>query len=577
MRKRLGWMGLGAFFIIGVLGMGLWLSRLWWLSWLLRGILEELPIDRLRYENARWEGRTITLYQVSLYKGAWRLHIDSLSFRIRRRPSLYLAKAYLSRNETTPSSPLPPSSPSNPLKLIQKALNHLEKLDTFSVSHLLLSQGLSCALLKRGDSLRLTVLYESILLTLEAKKHNGYYEWALLPASLSLERLDMAWSSLKGSLDWRQDTLTLSALGREIFIYHPRLAAQRLSYDSVGAVLNFAYSAPEWHLIFTPQALPLDFILRAHGYGRDSFHLHLHIPPQPFDAYQRAFPKGFFSVLSQAHLEGSSALDIQLHYNPRLPDTLNLEVSWKTRGFHIRSWPPPNPLMLREDFSYRPWGSARTLLLSPKNPNYLTYYQIHPYVLFAILHSEDGGFFYHQGFHKELFTRALLENWRCKCFRRGAGTITMQLVRNLLLSRQKNLARKVEEICLTALIERFRLLSKERILELYLNMVEWGPEIYGLTEASQFYFNKSPYDLALGEAIFLGLLLPSPRNYRYFIDDSTHCAKESLGPAFERIGYFVHKANFVPEDSIRSLHPSRVCLMGPARRVFLPADSLREE
>jgi len=577
MRKRLGWIGLGALFMIGILGAGVWLTRLWWLPWLLRWILGGLPVDRLRYEAARWEGRTITLYQVSLYKGTWHLYIDSLSLRLRWRPSLYFGKTQLSHYETTTQSPPSPSSPSDPLKLIQKGLSQLEKLDTLFIPHLLLPHHLSCALYKGGDSLRLTALYDSIALTLEAKKHNGYYEWALLPASFSLRRLDMAWSSLKGSLTWQEDTLRFSALGRGISLYHPRLASHRLSYDSVGGLFSLAYTAPQWHLIFTPQALPLDFSLHAHGYGRDSFQLHLQVPPQPFDAYQRAFPRGFFSVLAQARLRGTSALNIQLRYNPLLPDTLTLEVSWKTEGFSIHSWPPPNPLMLREDFSYRPWGSARTLLLSPKNPNYLTYHQIHPYVLFAILHSEDGGFFYHQGFHKELFLKALLENWRCKCFRRGAGTITMQLVRNLLLSRQKNLARKVEEICLTALIERFRLLSKERILELYLNMVEWGPEVYGLNEASQFYFGKGPYDLTLSEAIFLGLLLPSPKNYRYFVDDSTQCAKESLGPVFQRIGYFVRKANFVPEDSTQSLSPSQVCLKGPARRIFLPPDSLSEE
>ncbi len=570
-------LSLGILFGFVTLAMGAWLTRLWWLPWILQWILEGLPIDRLRYENARWKGRTITLYQVSLYKGTWNLHIDSLSFHIHWRPSLYLGKAQLARGETTMSTAPSRLSPSNPLQLIQNALHQLEKLDTLSIPHLILSSHLSAALYKRGDSLQLTLLYDSLPLTLEAKKHSESYEWTLLPASFSLDRLQIAWSSLKGALSWRKDTLKLSALGRELSLYHPRLAAQRLSYDSVGGMLSLAYTASQWHLVLTPQALPLDFTLQAHGYGRDSFQLHLHIPPHPFDAYQRAFPRGFFSVLSQARLRGSSALDIQLRYNPLLPDTLSLEVSWKTEGFSIHSWPPPNPLMLREDFSYRPWGSARTILLSPKNPNYLTYHQIHPYVLFAILHSEDGSFFYHQGFHKEFFIKALLENWRCKCFRRGAGTITMQLVRNLLLSRQKNLARKVEEICLTALIERFRLLSKERILELYLNMAEWGPEIYGLTEATQFYFGKSPYDLTLGEAIFLGFLLPNPKAYRYFVDDSTQCAKESLRPAFQRIGYFVQKANFVPEDSIQSLSPSRVCLQGPARRIFLSPDSLSEE
>jgi hypothetical protein len=79
MKRRLGWILLGGFLVLVVGG---WLSRLWWLPWLLRGALEGLPLDVLRYEDASWEGRIITLYRVSLYKGRWGLHIDSLWLRL---------------------------------------------------------------------------------------------------------------------------------------------------------------------------------------------------------------------------------------------------------------------------------------------------------------------------------------------------------------------------------------------------------------------------------------------------------------------------------------------------------------
>ncbi len=575
MRWRYRWIGIGVLFLL--VGGGVWLSRLEWLPWVLRSALEGFPIDRLRYEKATWEGRTITLYGVSLYRGNWCLGIDSLSLRLRWPPCVYLRKAQLSRQtETHNSVPLADAS-ADPLELLKKVLHHIERLDTLSVSQFILPHGLSGTFLKDGDSLRLTMRYDSMAITLQVQSQHKSYEWEVMPATFSRDNLHFSWEYLKGRLIWRDDTLILSGLARGVLFYQPRIAARRLMYDSVGGVLSVVYRAPHWYVRYVSLSLPLRFTLEAQGSGRDSFELHWNVPLQPFEAYQKAIPEGFFLVLSRARLEGLSALDLRLRYNPLLPDTLDLAVDWRTERFQIVSWPAPNPLMLRETFLYRPWGSQRTILLGSENPNYLTFHQIHPYVLFAILHSEDGGFFYHQGFHKELFLRSLLENWYCKCFRRGAGTITMQLVRNLLLSRQKTLARKIEEICLTALIERFRLLSKERIIELYLNMVEWGPEIYGLTEASHFYFDKNPYDLTLSEAIFLGILLPSPKNYRYFIDDSMQCARKSLEPVFQRVGYFVAKANFVPEDSLRSIGPSQVCLKGPARRLFLPPDSLADE
>ncbi len=573
MRRWVVWVVLGGFLVGGV---GLWLSRLWWLPWLLGWVLKGLPLDRLRYDGASWEGRTITLYGVSLHKGSWCLVVDALTLRLRLRPCLYLGKAALSHIDTlSASSAL--ATGADPLLLFRKALYHLHRLDTLSAPALSLSERLSAAFLKSGDSIQLHLRYDSLDFAFRAHESTTYYAWEVLPGLLRSGQGYLGWEGFLGSLRWQGDTLILSGVGRGISGFHARLSVQALSYDSVGGTLRVAYRAPQWYVDFVPRAVPLALNLQAQGVGRDSFRVHLRIPPQPFAAYQQAFPRGFFSVLSRARLEGTSGIDLRLTYNPCFPDTLDLQVSWQTEGFLIVAWPPPSPLQLQGPFTYRPWRSNRTILLSPENPNYLTYHQIHPYVLFAILHSEDGSFFYHQGFNKELFLKAMLENWRCKCYRRGAGTITMQLVRNLLLSRQKTIARKVEEICLTALVERFRLLSKQRILELYLNMAEWGPDVYGLAEASQFYFAKSPHDLTLSEAIFLGLLLPSPRNYRYFIDDSTHCAKKSLESAFEKIGYFVMKANYLPEDSLTSLSPSQACLRGPARRIFLPPDSLGEE
>lgn len=557
-----------------VLGLGLiWSLRLTWLPWLLAQALPHLSIDRMRYEEAKWEGQTITFFHLTLQHGAHRLYMDTLKVRLALQPSLFIH--YARYEQDTAKSSAPPEPKSTPLSSSAQWLNRFSNIDTLFIQALE-GPAQTCLQVRKVRStweVHITSPYG--LLRLMAYQKAQVLSIFAPAARLETSKSFLSWKALKAQLRYR-DTLTLQIHLDSVILYHPRLAATPLKYDSVGAAIESFARDTTWTFRLMPLALPLKAQVTLQYTRPNAFYLHLEIPSQPHTSWIRAFPQGFFAVLDKAQLQGESELKLDLLYDPRQPDTLSLEINWKPQGFGIKRWVGRNPLTLREPFTYTPWRSARHIRLGPENPNYLTYHQIHPYALFAILHSEDGGFFYHQGFHKELFLKAMLENWRCRCFRRGAGTITMQLVRNLLLTRQKTLARKVEEILLTALIERFHLLSKERILELYLNMVEWGPEVYGLSEAAQFYFAKSPYELSLSEAIFLGLILPSPRAYRYYINDSTQCAKASLGPAYEKIGYYVTQANYLPPESLATVGPQYSCLRGPARRIFLPPDSLSD-
>jgi len=90
----------------------------------------------------------------------------------------------------------------------------------------------------------------------------------------------------------------------------------------------------------------------------------------------------------------------------------------------------------------------------------------------------------------------------------GASTITMQLAKNLFLSRDRTMSRKLEELFFTWYLESY--FSKEEILELYLNVVEFGPSVYGIVDAAHHYFGREPYELNLVESVFLIKLLPSP-------------------------------------------------------------------
>lgn len=130
----------------------------------------------------------------------------------------------------------------------------------------------------------------------------------------------------------------------------------------------------------------------------------------------------------------------------------------------------------------------------------------------AVIVAEDGMFWSHSGFDWFEFRESLERNLKEGRAARGASTITQQLVKNLFLSSSKNPLRKLKEWILTWRTEK--VLSKSRILELYLNVIEWGRGIYGIEAASQYYFKKSASQLSRAEGAKLAAIIPSPRRHR---------------------------------------------------------------
>ena len=135
--------------------------------------------------------------------------------------------------------------------------------------------------------------------------------------------------------------------------------------------------------------------------------------------------------------------------------------------------------------------------------------KISPNVFRAVLAGEDTHFFEHDGFDYEAIQKAAEENWEEGKFVRGASTITQQLAKNLWLSESKNPLRKLREALLTRSLERN--LTKWRILEIYLNVIEWGDGIYGVEAASQTYFGTSAARLSPSQAAYLAAMIPNPR------------------------------------------------------------------
>lgn len=137
--------------------------------------------------------------------------------------------------------------------------------------------------------------------------------------------------------------------------------------------------------------------------------------------------------------------------------------------------------------------------------------KISPYLVQAVVISEDDKFWSHKGFDFEAIKTALEKDIKNKTWKHGGSTITQQLAKNLFLSPSRNPIRKLREIILTWRLESA--LSKKRILELYLNVVEWGAGIFGAEAASQRYYRKPASALSPQEAAHLAVVLPSPQRY----------------------------------------------------------------
>ena len=138
--------------------------------------------------------------------------------------------------------------------------------------------------------------------------------------------------------------------------------------------------------------------------------------------------------------------------------------------------------------------------------------KVSPYLTKAVIIAEDDKFWTHEGFDVEAIQKAFEKDLKARRFKFGGSTISQQLTRNLFLSPEKTLLRKLREALITWKMER--ILSKRRILELYLNVVEWGEGIFGIEAASRFYFGKPAFDLNPEESARLAAVLPNPRTYR---------------------------------------------------------------
>jgi membrane peptidoglycan carboxypeptidase len=185
-----------------------------------------------------------------------------------------------------------------------------------------------------------------------------------------------------------------------------------------------------------------------------------------------------------------------------------------------------------------------SFLIGPENPDFVPIMDVSPYILGAFMTTEDSRFYDHDGFIPREFRSALVKNLEAGYFVFGASSITMQTVKNVLLYREKTLARKLQELFFTWYIETQ--LEKDRILEIYVNAIEYGPGLYGIGPATRHFFGKHPRDIGPLEAAYLASLLPSPKpRYRQYCEDRLWRSTEVK---LQRILTYMHQRDRLTDD-----------------------------
>jgi Transglycosylase len=269
--------------------------------------------------------------------------------------------------------------------------------------------------------------------------------------------------------------------------------------------------------------LKSNLIVKAENWGskKQKLQIRLKIPKTKCQTVLNSIPKPILPHISQFKLTGnfSSDLKVKIDFSNLTKKGVHVGGSLNMNGCKVKKAPPFfRASKLRTNFEIlmkEPGGQKIFVDLSEDSDWFTPLDKISPYMIKAVLTTEDGRFYRHKGFIVPEFSTALARNIKAKKFKFGASSITMQLVKNVFLKRKKTISRKLEELFLTWYVERH--VKKSRLMEIYLNLIELGPDIYGVTQASRQFFGKDPIDLTIKESIYLASILPSPKKrYKYF-------------------------------------------------------------
>jgi len=397
---------------------------------------------------------------------------------------------------------------------------------------------------------------------------------------LNREReLKCRFTSVKLTLKFEDNNISISTKAQNFHLNHWRLANDDVVFEKVEFSGKLKLSDDVIELdsssTVTMKNLTANLFANYHLKPEPVFTLCIKMPETVSDTFFHALPQGMFNTFKGISCTGLLAYDLFFQINTKQPDSLVFTSSLQRKNFTIRHYGAENYARMNEPFMYDACDKdrlVRKIEISPANPNFTPLNRISDYLVKSVLQSEDPSFMLHRGFLPEAFRESIIKNYKEKRFARGGSTISMQLVKNVFLSRDKTISRKAEEALIVYLIENLRLVPKERMLEVYLNVIEWGPNVYGIGEASRFYFNKLPSQLSLQESIFLASIIPSPKHFKYQFDKEGNL-KSHLSGYFRILTCRMAYKGWISSVDTSGLVPD-VKLTGPASRMILPTDTI---
>ncbi len=320
-------------------------------------------------------------------------------------------------------------------------------------------------------------------------------------------------------------SLTTNATLTRVSIRRRRLAPRAVWWPRLGLRVKVRYLPRERRLVLDRGDLTVaDVPVRLTGsltLLAESLRVRLRatLPPTDCGKLLAAIPPELVPKLRGMKLGGRMGAKLDVSLDSRALKDLKLDFAAAPRRCRVLRDPPAARVAaLKRPFVFisRPPGVKPTrVVMGPSNPNWRSFNRLGRNVKAAFLAAEDRRFFHHSGFDLENIRRALATNLRQKSLLKGASSISQQVVKNVFLSHRRDFSRKLQEAILTWRMEQ--VLSKRRILEIYLNLVEMGPGVFGVRAAAKHYFQREPSHLNPLEAAHLAAVTPSPRpNYARF-------------------------------------------------------------
>lgn len=311
----------------------------------------------------------------------------------------------------------------------------------------------------------------------------------------------------------------------DLTVNHPKIASKDVIFEKTQIDYHFILGSNFIAIDRSSSAKLNKITLRPfvkYSTEKDTIYtLKIGVPKMKAQDFVNSLPTGLFAHFEGMQVQGAFDYQLDFEFNKNNPEALIFESKLNKENLKILKYGEADLSKLNGEFVYNAIENGRkqrSVLVGAGNPYFTPLEEISPYLQKAVLTFEDPQFYNHSGFSTDAFKQSIAKNIKTKKFTRGASTISMQLVKNVFLTREKTLSRKLEEILLVYLLENNRLVPKARMLEVYLNVIEWGPNVYGIGESAQFYFEKTPRELTLNESLFLASIVPSPKKFMWLFD-----------------------------------------------------------